>query len=103
MYSQGSLPEGGVGSAFISSMQAASAAGCPPPAPPPPVEELEEEFPPVPLDDTVVVFCEGSSEHPHRQATTVTSKSQRFMTAPFFASNEPRFRRLLSRHRLPTR
>lgn len=83
MYSQGNVPLGGLGRPSTSSRHETSAVGSPPPAPPLPLEELEEdEPPPEPLEEEVLVFCAGSSEHPHRQATVVAKKSQRFITAP---------------------
>lgn len=108
MNSQGSFPEGGRGNASTSSKHDTTAAGCSPPEPPLPLdEELEEDpFPPAPLEELeldVLVFCGLSSEHPHKQAIAVISKSQRFITAPFLTSNEPRFRHWPSHRRPLTR
>ena len=93
MYSQGSFPLGGMGKAFTSSMHEMSAADCPPPAPPSPLEDdVDDELAPLDVELAELVFCGVSSEQPQKQPTAMVSKSQRFMTAPFMLSNEPRFR-----------
>ena len=79
IYSQGSFPLGGRGNPFMSSIHEASGTAGPPPAPPLPPPELEEDEDELLLETDELGVCEVSSEHPHRQATTVASKNHCFI------------------------